>query len=101
MKYKIKVIFFTFMLLIASQAISLAANDASNSVMPMHRVIIKFLCAMGGVAVSSLILYLGLTFYNKLKMGGNIMKPSNKKTVLETPKNIQEAVDSFINQNKL
>lgn len=61
---------------------------------------VKFLLAMGGVALSSIIIYAGLTIYNKIF----VRKKSitfNQEDSLSTPDNIDDAVDFFIKKNKL
>jgi len=62
---------------------------------------IKFLCAMGGVALSSLIIYLGLTLYNKYFVNNkpNINKEDDCE--LQEPNNEEDAVCFFIRKNKL
>lgn len=59
---------------------------------------LKFLYAMGGVALSSFIIFAGLTIYNKLFVRkANI----NDDDDLSTPDNIDDAVAFFIKKNKL
>lgn len=66
----------------------------------LHSAIIKFLKAMGGVAISSIIIYLGLTIYNKFfvhpRLDGNL-----EEDVLRTPRSKDEALTFFIKKNKI
>ncbi len=61
---------------------------------------IKFLLAMGGVVLSSIVIYAGLTFYNHFFVD---KRPSSfgKEDSLSTPDNIEDAVAFFIKKNKL
>lgn len=59
----------------------------------------KFLLAMGGVVLSSIIIFVGLTVYNKFFV--NVNKHSVEEEILKTPKNIDEAVKFFIQRNRL
>lgn len=61
---------------------------------------IKFLFAMGGVALSSFIIFAGLTIYNKFFVGNNY-NLTEKDDSLTTPDNIDDAVTFFIKKNKL
>lgn len=60
----------------------------------------KFLFVMCGVAISSLVIYLGLTIYNKfiLKHKYNITEKTNDYT---EPTNLDESVVLFIKRNQL
>ncbi len=72
-------------------------EQARNAV--MHNAIVKFGLAMGGVALSSIIIFVGLSVYNKI-----IKKSSNhafENNILKTPKSTDEAIKFFINKNKL
>lgn len=61
----------------------------------------KFLLAMLGVGLSSLIIYIGLTLYNKLR-DGFTAKPvlPNNQTSLTTPDTLNDAVKSFLEKTK-
>ena len=65
------------------------------------KLIKKFLIAMFGVAMSSLILYLGLTIYNKARdnFNGPVKTPEGE-TPLETPYDLQGAVRSFLDKTE-
>ena len=65
----------------------------------------RFLLAMFGVVLSSVIIFLGLSLYNKFRellFGGNKSSTLNedKEPSLETPDDIVGAVKSFINKTK-
>lgn len=61
---------------------------------------IKFIFAMGGVALSSFIIFAGLTIYNKFFVERKNVK-FDKEDSLSTPNNIDDAVTFFIKKNKL
>ena len=63
-------------------------------------VIIKFGMVMGGVALSSIIIYVGLTLYNKFFVTPKYPH-SPEEEILKTPKTKEEAINFFINKNKL
>lgn len=65
----------------------------------MSTAITKFLLAMGGVALSSIIIYTGLTVYNKFFVRNK--SHSIEDEILKTPKTVDDAVKFFIQKNKL
>lgn len=59
----------------------------------------KFLLAMAGVGVSSLLIYGGLSVYNRVRE--NLLpEESVKEPSLETPENINDAIKSFIEKTR-
>lgn len=62
----------------------------------------KFLMAMGGVALSSILLFLILTLYNKIRAGFLAPKAeqTNGETSLVTPENLTDAVRTFLDKTK-
>lgn len=59
----------------------------------------KFLLAMGGVATSSLIIFLLLTLYNKVREGFvSGAKTPDGEVSLETPEDLQGAVRAFLDK---
>ena len=70
---------------------------------PEMRVVAKkFILAMIGVVISSVLIYLGLTLYNKLFHNPQ----KNEKTTfdeksLEPAKNLDEAISNFLNRTGL
>ena len=62
----------------------------------------KFLMAMGGVALSSILLFLILTLYNKIRTGFLAPKAeqTNGETSLVTPENLTDAVRIFLDKTK-
>ncbi len=62
--------------------------------------LIKFALAMGGVILSSIVIFAGLKIYKKMfvdKKNHDIIKDE----ILKTPKTTEEAIKFFINKNKL
>jgi hypothetical protein len=69
--------------------------------LPLHvkNTIIKFSFAMGGVVLSSLLIFVGLTVYNKFRgMTGDL---TPEEEVLKTPKTKESAIQFFIRKNRL
>ncbi len=62
--------------------------------------IMKFACAMGGVLLSSVIIYLGLTVYNKIVENSHA-ELSPEEEILRTPKSKDDAIRFYIKKNKL
>lgn len=65
----------------------------------LHTTVIKFGLAMGGVVLSSLIIYFGLTVYNKFFV--KMVNLKYEEDALKTPKTTDEAVKFFIHKNRL
>ena len=65
----------------------------------MSTAITKFALAMGGVVLSSIIIYLGLTVYDKFFVRNR--RHSIEEEILKTPKTVDDAVKFFIHKNKL
>lgn len=59
-------------------------------------VVVKFSLAMGGVVLSSVLIFLGLTIYNKLR---DSITPEEE--ILKHPKTKDEAIKFFIRKNKI
>ncbi len=91
-------IFNTFLTLIFLTANAGLCEQTRSAV--MHTAVIKFGLAMGGVALSSIIIFTGLTVYNKFFV--KQQRPhSLEEEILKTPKTTEEAIKFFINKNKL
>ncbi len=61
----------------------------------------KFVVTMLGVILSSVIIWAGLSLYNKFFVKNNLRNASMPEDNLNTPKTIEEAVTLFIKRNKL
>lgn len=66
------------------------------------KILKKFIFAMLGVLISSLILYFGLTFYNKIreKIAEPKVKNFEGETPLQSPADLEGAVRSFLDKTK-
>ncbi len=95
MKNKFINTLFTLIFLTANAGL---CEQTRNAV--MHNAIIKFSLAMGGVVLSSLIIFIGLTIYNKFFFKENTTHPYEQE-ILKTPKSTEDAIKFFINKNKL
>ena len=61
----------------------------------------KFLAAMGGVGVSSFLIFFLLTIYNRVRESYvTVQKSPNGETSLETPDDIDSAVRTFLDKTK-
>lgn len=74
------------------------ANPAFCAPISIKQTAIKFLFAMGGVALSSFIIFAGLTIYNKVFVK---RAKADEDDDLTTPDSIDDAVVFFIKKNKL
>lgn len=84
----------------AAQTAQTTANTAASTASPMHNAIVKFLYAMGGVVISSLLIFGGLTIYNKFFVK-NPRYRSPEEDILKTPKTVDDAVVFFLKKNRL
>lgn len=63
--------------------------------------VFKFLKVMAGVVLSSVIIFTGLTLYNKFFVKKISLKNNGADDVLATPKTIDNAIAFFIKRNKM
>ncbi len=85
----------------ASTAAATTAVPADTIPKAAHAgILIKFVWAMGGVILSSLVIFGGLTLYKKIF---SVKQNYNQITenILKTPKTIDDAIIFFIKKNKL
>ena len=61
----------------------------------------KFLITMVGVILSSVVIWLGLTIYNKFFVKNHFKQTPIDEDTMNTPKTIDEAVTFFIKKNRL
>ena len=73
-------------------------TTARNAV--VHSALIKFGLAMAGVAISSFVIFAGLTLYNKFFVKTNRFNGVDEEFV-KTPKTTEEAIKFFIRKNRL
>lgn len=66
----------------------------------VHSTLIKFGLAMGGVAFSSLVIFAGLSVYNKFFVKSDGFHISEQEFI-KTPKTTEEAIKFFIRKNRL
>ena len=87
-----------FLILAVTAVILFTAGPAFCAPISIKQTALKFLYAMGGVALSSFIIFAGLTIYNKLFVKKH---KRNDDDDLSTPDSIDDAVVFFIKKNKL
>ena len=63
--------------------------------------ITKFVITMVGVVLSSVVIWAGLTIYNRFFVKNDGRRGSANDDILNTPKTIADAVTFFIKKNKL
>ena len=61
----------------------------------------KLIVTMLGVVLSSVIIWAGLSIYNKFFVKSSLKNGALPEDTLNTPKTIQEAVTFFVKKNKL
>ena len=77
-----------------------AENAGYSMPASAHSVIVKFSLAMGGVLISTLVIFLGLTIYNKIREK-YLSELTTEEEVLKTPKTRDDAIKFFIRKNKI
>ena len=90
-----------FLIVLLGVIFTSQASFAAKITPEMKVVITKFGLAMGGVIAFSLILYIGLSLYNKFFVGEQIKDFNLRKDSLRTPADKDEAVMMFIAKNRL
>lgn len=65
-----------------------------------NHLILKFLYAMGGVTASSLILFIGLSLYNKIRTGAAKCSNSDYSNTLQTPNNMKDAINIYLDKTR-
>ena len=81
------------------------ANEpvAGSAVIPIQTVLTKFCMTMGSVLLSLVVIWIGLNLYKNyyLKQQQNSNKKELYGDTMDTPKNIEDAVITFIDKNRL
>lgn len=67
----------------------------------MKDILAKFGITMGGVFISLLVIWIGLNIFKNYKFKKKVTNQTSIKTGLKTPETIDDAIVSFINQNRL
>ncbi len=73
----------------------------NSGVISLKFVIMKFGIAMGGVALFSILLFIGLSVYNKFFVDVQIKNFNLRQYSLRTPRDKDEAILGFITKNRL
>lgn len=63
----------------------------------VHSAIIKFTLAMAGVIISSIVIFAGLSIYNKFFVKSSNF--SSEEEIVKAPKTKEDAIKFFINKN--
>lgn len=78
-----------------------ATNALATAEPDKDSMISKLIIAGAGVIISSLVIWIGGTIYNKFFVDKSLFPSNNPDDALNTPKTVQEAVVGFIKRNKL
>ena len=73
----------------------------NSGIISLKLVAVKFGIAMGGVVFFSLLLYVGLSIYNKFFVDNRIKDYNLRQNSFMTPRDKDEAIMSFITRNRL
>ena len=84
------------MILVPNFAIAKASNHPELKV-----IIAKFSIAMIGVALFSILIYIGLSLYNKFFVSDYITDSKRRIDSLASPRDKDEAITNFILKNRL
>ncbi len=105
---KNKIITILLMLTLVSPAIAEPEGIGSGSIpykqpVSKRKVAKKFLLAMGGVGISSILLFVTLSLYNKVR--SSIIEaakeiPPEGETSLVTPESLTDAIKTFLEKTK-
>ncbi len=88
-----------FLLVITLILIADAGFCTQARTVAIHDLMIKFIIAMVGVILASIVIWAGLTIYNKILAANNPSTVDDE--ILKTPKTVEEAVKFFISKNRL
>jgi len=73
----------------------------NSGILSLKVVAVKFGLAMGGVVLFSILLYVGLSIYNKFFVDAKIKNFNLRQDSLKTPSDKDEAIMTFITRNRL
>lgn len=88
--------------LLCTANFAFAVNSAEASNIPaMKTIAIKFVLAMLGVAFFSILIFVGLSLYNRFFVSREAKDFNLRRDSLKTPQDEDEAVLMFITKNRL
>lgn len=84
------------------QALQTSENYTYKQPISRRKIAKKFLLAMAGVGISSVLLFVLLSLYNRIRTGiaPNKQDAQTGETSLVTPDNLQDAVKTFLEKTK-
>ena len=85
--------------LAAGAATKVASKKAEFAA--LQTLVSKFSISMLGIAAFSVVIFLGLTFYNRFFVSRKINNYTLKENSLKSPETVSEALYMFIEKNKL
>ena len=88
-------------IIVAVFALCFSANAAYCEQLTLKTTITKFGLAMFGVLFFSILLYVGLTLYNKLFVAPYVKDVELRDYSLHSPKDKEEAIMMYISKNRL
>ena len=96
-----KIIFVISVVLLSTTEIAYAVEQSPETKLALKTLITKFSLAMIGVVVFSIVISVGLSFYNRFFVSSQIKDFKLSKDSLRTPNDTEEAVMMFITKNRL
>lgn len=84
-----------------AQHVPAAAAQVQAKTGGVQLTISKFIVTMMGVLISSIVIWGGLSVYNKLFVSNKKVELSPEDDILNTPKTVEDAVTFFIKRNRL
>ncbi len=85
----------------ATKVATKAATTKSSELAALQTLVSKFSISMLGIAAFSVVIFLGLTFYNRFFVSRKINNYTLKENSLKAPETVSEALYMFIEKNKL
>ncbi len=96
-----RIIFAISVVLLCTTEFAYASTQSPEVRLALKAMITKFTLAMLGVFVFSILISVGLSFYNKFFVASQIKDINLSKDSLRTPNDKDEAVTMFITKNRL
>ncbi len=100
MKNKFFINFVCATLVVLFSTTNVAFAQASH-IAEIKTIAVKFVLAMLGVALFSILIFVGLSLYNRFFVASQIKDFNLSKDSLRTPVDTDEAILSFITKNRL
>jgi hypothetical protein len=97
-RFSLKNIFAILVVLFCTTDFAFAKN---SNIAAMKTIAVKFILAMLGIVFFSILMWVGLSLYNKFFVSLQVKDAELKKNSLRTPQDKDEAIMMFISKNRL